>query len=194
VTDYAAGIVEHQKGAVAEGKLTLPPEKQRFFVTIRQYTFHGGERCFSKEQMDALKNYKADVLKDPDEIDKESWQQLDDILKGKKNLEAYDANEDAFLCLTTFGAEVGETSGMRSVDGRKIFQLPQIQPLQSIRAMGSVNLLPPRDGKNLLHNASLWKGRLCLSRSVRKDSVRLKAVVKLTGQAEPRGVTAPSSK
>jgi hypothetical protein len=128
VTDYAAGVVEHQDGTVAEGKLALPPEKQRFFVTIREFTFRGTvENCFSKDQIDALKNYKADALKDVDEMVNEFKHHLDDIASNK-NVEAYDPEDYAGLCLASFGAEVGGTRGMSSINGREFFSVPKSKP------------------------------------------------------------------
>jgi hypothetical protein len=56
VTDYAAGIIA-KDGSFSAGTVNLPPEKQKFFVLLSDHSKYKDDDCFSKEQMEALKNY-----------------------------------------------------------------------------------------------------------------------------------------
>lgn len=119
ITDYAAGIFFRPDGTLYAGQITVAPEKQKFFVTIRAQP--GGEDrqdCFTKQQGEALKYEPL-----PPSDDKHPFPGADRALRrffvpGGAGYDADTPEQFITSCLSNFTADVPDHRVLHSFDGR----------------------------------------------------------------------------
>jgi hypothetical protein len=110
VTDYAAGIIA-KDGSFSAGAVSLPPEKQKFFVIVTDHSDIRAvsDACYSKEQMDALKSYV-----EPKDLEKDVLEKLKEASKSEEVY--FSPNEYIQYCLMGYDANVNGQA-LSSSDG-----------------------------------------------------------------------------